>query len=100
MTQRTFGRWISGLRKAAGMSQRELAEKMGGTFDSVVVNELEHDRVDPRTGPICQALAQALSVDVQDILLSATDFGAQSELRKKEREETRSAMLAFRRERS
>jgi HTH-type transcriptional regulator, competence development regulator len=64
-----FGEHLRGLRKAAGLSQRELAQRAG--IDFTYLSKIENGRVDPPGESTMSALARALDTDAEDLLARA-----------------------------
>jgi HTH-type transcriptional regulator, competence development regulator len=69
MTSEAFGEHLRGLRKRAGLSQRELAQQAG--IDFTYLSKIENGRVDPPGEGTMRALASALSADPEDLLARA-----------------------------
>lgn len=67
-----FGNRLRQIRAAKGLSQRELAAKVGINF--TYLSKIENDRLDfsqsPSEATICK-LAQALEIDEEELLLLA-----------------------------
>ena len=64
----TFGRAISGARKARGMSQKELAGRVlkedgGGPISPQYLNDIEHDRRSPTSDHLIREFARLLDED-------------------------------------
>ena len=64
----TFGRAISGARKALGISQKELAarvmkEDRGGAISPQYLNDIEHDRRSPTSDHLIRQFARILDED-------------------------------------
>lgn len=57
----TFGRYISNARKTLGMSQKELAAKLG--ISPQYLNDIEQDRRQPSSDEMIQQLAKILNVE-------------------------------------
>jgi transcriptional regulator with XRE-family HTH domain len=64
-----FGEFLRGLRKSAGLSQRELAEQAG--IDFTYLSKIENARVEPPAETTLRALAQALATDPEELLARA-----------------------------
>ena len=64
-TEETFGRRLARLRKAAGLSQLQLAEHLGAT--QTLVSEYEHDRRRVHGERLSQ-IARRLHVSVDELL--------------------------------
>jgi transcriptional regulator with XRE-family HTH domain len=63
---RTFGAYISEVRKEKGLSQKQLAELVereeGGSISPQYLNDIEHDRRSPSSDHIIQQFARILKV--------------------------------------
>lgn len=62
----TFGQRLRELRKAKGLNQKELAEKVG--IDFTYLSKLENDRMSPPREKNILALAKALDADSDELL--------------------------------
>ncbi len=62
----TFGQRLRELRKAKGMNQKELADKVG--IDFTYLSKLENDRMSPPREKYIVALAKALEADSDELL--------------------------------
>jgi transcriptional regulator with XRE-family HTH domain len=60
-----FGPYLKSLRRRAGLTQLELAQKCG--LSGAYVNRLETQMADPPTRKVCYCLARALGVDGDEI---------------------------------
>ena len=69
MTVEEFGRHLRDLRKRAGLSQRELAQRAG--IDFTYLSKIENGRVDPPGEQTMRALAAALGADAETLLARA-----------------------------
>jgi len=69
VTSAAFGDHLRGLRKRAGLSQRELAQRAG--IDFTYLSKIENGRVDPPGEATMRALARALGADAEDLLARA-----------------------------
>ena len=69
MTTVGFGEYLRGLRKGAGLSQRELAERAG--IDFTYLSKIENARVEPPAETTLRALARALAADPEELLARA-----------------------------
>ena len=69
VTSTAFGDHLRGLRKQAGLSQRELAAQAG--IDFTYLSKIENGRVDPPGEATMRAIARALGVDAEDLLARA-----------------------------
>jgi len=63
---RTFGKYISEVRKERGLSQKQLAELIereeGGSISAQYLNDIEHDRRSPSSDHMIQQFARVLKV--------------------------------------
>jgi transcriptional regulator with XRE-family HTH domain len=64
--QETFGRMIRSLRKARGISQRDLAEKAG--IDFTYLSKIENDRMPPPAESTIRAMAEVLQSDADELI--------------------------------
>jgi transcriptional regulator with XRE-family HTH domain len=62
----TLGSFIAARREELGVSQRQLATRAG--VDSSVVSRLENDLFEQPTAPLLQRIADALTIDVGELL--------------------------------
>jgi len=62
----SFGRTIRALRKAGGISQRELAERAG--IDFTYLSKIENDRMPPPSESTIRAMAQVLQTDADELI--------------------------------
>lgn len=69
MAESGFGEYLRGLRKHAGLSQRELAQQ--ARIDFTYLSKIENSRVDPPGEATMRALALALGVDAEALLARA-----------------------------
>lgn len=69
MNATAFGDYLRGLRKQAGLSQRELAQRAG--IDFTYLSKIENSRVDPPGEQTMRALARTLGVDAETLLARA-----------------------------
>ena len=69
MTVEEFGRYLRELRKRAGLSQRDLAQRAG--IDFTYLSKIENGRVDPPGEQTMRALATALGADAETLLARA-----------------------------
>ena len=69
MTVASFGEHLRGLRKRAGLSQRELAARAG--IDFTYLSKIENGRVDPPGEATLRALAVALGAETEDLFARA-----------------------------
>ena len=96
----TFGRAISQARKALGLSQKLLAQKIfredGESISPQYLNDIEHDRRSPSSDRMVQQFAEVLGMDVDWLYYLAGKFPADLRERKLTQEEVAKAMVAFR----
>jgi HTH-type transcriptional regulator, competence development regulator len=69
MTVAEFGQHLRDLRKRAGLSQRDLAQRAG--IDFTYLSKIENGRVDPPGEDTMRALAMALGAEAEDLLARA-----------------------------
>lgn len=69
MATDAFGEHLRGLRKRAGLSQRELAQQAG--IDFTYLSKIENSRVDPPAEGTLRALASSLEADAEDLMARA-----------------------------
>ena len=69
MTAEAFGEYLRGLRKRAGLSQRDLAQRAG--IDFTYLSKIENGRVDPPAEETMRALAHAVGADADELLARA-----------------------------
>ncbi len=69
MTAEAFGEYLRGLRKRAGLSQRELAQRAG--IDFTYLSKIENGRVDPPAEETMRVLARAVGADADELLARA-----------------------------
>ena len=69
MMAASFGEYLRGLRKRAGLSQRELAARAG--IDFTYLSKIENGRVDPPAEETLRALARVLDADAEALLARA-----------------------------
>ena len=62
----TFGPKLRALRRAAGVSQRELAEKVGVDFS--YISKVENDRLPPPAAETIEKICQVLEVGTDELL--------------------------------
>jgi transcriptional regulator with XRE-family HTH domain len=76
----TFGQRVRELRKAKGLSQRELAERVSarlkeedgrGGFDFTYLSKIENDRTDPPSAAAVLQLAAELDADPDELMAMA-----------------------------
>ena len=98
----TFGATISASRREAGLSRHQLVERLnseteGERIDSLLLNDVEHDRVDPRPGNLLERLSVVLQLDEKMMRQLADKYGESRRLRTLERVQAQEAIFAFRR---
>jgi transcriptional regulator with XRE-family HTH domain len=64
-----FGDHLRGLRKQAGLSQRELAQR--AEIDFTYLSKIENSRVDPPGEETLRKLARGVGADAEDLLARA-----------------------------
>jgi len=62
----SFGAKLRSLRRAAGVSQRELAEKVGVDFS--YISKVENDRLPPPAADTIEKICQELEVGTDELL--------------------------------
>ncbi len=62
----SFGKTIRDLRKARGVSQRELAERAG--IDFTYLSKIENDRMPPPAERTIQSMAEILGADSDELI--------------------------------
>lgn len=75
----SFGRQISAARKAAALSQKELAarilkEENGAAISPQYLNDIEHDRRSPTSDHLIRQFAKVLGIDEGVLFLTAGKF--------------------------
>lgn len=65
----TFGRTLRDLRRASGLSQRRLAERVGVDFS--YISKLENDRLPPPASETISKIAEALGIAHTDLHAAA-----------------------------
>ena len=68
----TFGERVKELRKAQGVSQRELARRVG--IDFTYLSKIENDRMEPPSEGTIRRIAEALDASADDLLVWADRF--------------------------
>ena len=96
MDELTFGRWLNARRRERGFSREEFARR-AGFRDAFEVNDLEHDRIDPR--PLVDIIAATLGEDSEEVSKLASAYERNATVRSSARREIGETMLAFRRAR-
>ncbi len=64
-----FGERVRDLRKAQGVSQRDLAERSG--IDFTYLSKIENGRMEPPSEDVIRRIAQELSVDTDELIVLA-----------------------------
>ncbi len=85
----SFGRRIQALRRTRGLTQRQLAEKLG--IDFTYLSKLENSRGEPPGEATVRKLARELSADAEELLALAGKISV--ELREKAVEDPDFALL-------
>lgn len=67
---KTLGQFIRGQRMALGLTQEQLAERMGEGFRQAEISRLEHDRIEFPRRERLEAIAGALDVTLGDLLIA------------------------------
>ncbi len=68
----TFGERVKELRKARGVSQRDLAGRVG--IDFTYLSKIENDRMEPPSEDTIRRIAEALDASADDLLVLADRF--------------------------
>ncbi len=68
----TFGEKVRQARRSKGLSQEELAEKLGKSRRTVI--DWESDKALPRTRKVCEELAEVLGLNVSVLLSDDSAF--------------------------
>jgi transcriptional regulator with XRE-family HTH domain len=75
---KSFGQVVSGARRAAGMSQKELAGRIrkedGGSISPQYLNDLERDRRNPPAEAMLRQFAAVLGLDPEYLCFLAGQF--------------------------
>ena len=101
---RTFGTYISQMRKQQGISQKVLAEMIqreeGGTISPQYLNDIEHDRRGPPAPDFVAQLAEVLEVPIEVLQYYAGRLPAEAQRERQDPSHDRivAAYRAFRRE--
>jgi len=66
MAEAGFGEYLRGLRKSAGLSQRDLAARAG--IDFTYLSKIENGRVEPPAEETVLTLARVLGAEADDLL--------------------------------
>jgi transcriptional regulator with XRE-family HTH domain len=97
----SFGTRIARERIHKDLSQEELVEDFGkhvGPIDVSVLNDLEQDRIDPRSCPdLVKGLVRYFGLDREDIERLANAYDLAAHQRFSQEQQISSALLAFRR---
>lgn len=67
-----FGERVRELRKAQGMSQRELADRAG--IDFTYLSKIENGRMEPPSEQVIRRVAEELDADVDELIVLADKF--------------------------
>jgi transcriptional regulator with XRE-family HTH domain len=67
-----FGVRVRELRKAQGLSQRDLAERVG--IDFTYLSKIENGRMEPPSEEVIRRIAQELGADADELILLADKF--------------------------
>lgn len=67
--EETFGQKLRALRRAAGITQRELAERVGVDFS--YISKLENDRLSPPAADTVVEICKALDVTPDELLAAS-----------------------------
>lgn len=67
---KTLGQFIRGQRMALGLTQEQLAERVGDGFRQAEISRLENDRVEFPRRERLEAIADALDVTLGDLLIA------------------------------
>lgn len=74
----SFGRVIGEARKNAGLSQKELAERIlkedGGAISPQYLNDLEHDRRNPPSEHLIEQFAKVLGINADLLYYQAGEL--------------------------
>lgn len=98
----TFGRIIANARKAAGISQKDLALKVhkedGQVISPQYLNDIEHDRRNPPNEFIVEQLAKHLKLSTEYLTIAAGMLPSQllEDMKAAEPEHIQRAYRAFR----
>ena len=68
----TFGEQIKELRKAQGISQRDLAGQAG--IDFTYLSKIENNRMEPPSESVIRRIAEALEANADELLVLANKF--------------------------
>jgi transcriptional regulator with XRE-family HTH domain len=67
-----FGERVRELRKAQGMSQRELADRAG--IDFTYLSKIENGRMEPPSEQVIRRVAEELDADADELIVLADKF--------------------------
>lgn len=67
-----FGERVRELRKAQGMSQRELADRAG--IDFTYLSKIENGRMEPPSEQVIRSVAEELDADADELIVLADKF--------------------------
>lgn len=67
---KTLGQFIRGQRMALGLTQEQLAERVGDGMRQAEISRLEHDRIEFPRRERLEAIAAALDVTLGDLLIA------------------------------
>ena len=67
-----FGERVRELRKAQGMSQRELADRAG--IDFTYLSKIENGRMEPPSEQVIRSVAEELYADADELIVLADKF--------------------------
>jgi transcriptional regulator with XRE-family HTH domain len=67
--QQTFGEKLKEIRRLKGITQREVATKVGVDFS--YISKVENDRLPPPSSETIERICEALNVPVEDLLVLA-----------------------------
>jgi transcriptional regulator with XRE-family HTH domain len=67
-----FGERVRELRKAQGMSQRELADRAG--IDFTYLSKIENGRMEPPSEQVIRRVAEELDADADELFVLADKF--------------------------
>ena len=101
MANETFGSAIIAARKAKGLSQKELAERIvldGKAISPQYLNDIEHNLRHPPRGYLLEQFAKELDLDVDLLYFLAKQLPVGLDSNKVSEEQAIAAYRAFRRE--
>jgi transcriptional regulator with XRE-family HTH domain len=95
-----FGKIIATARKTAGLSQKDLAERIrkddGAPISPQYLNDIEHDRRNPPSGQLLDEFAAALGMDREYLMVMAGQVPEDLRDESAEPEQIVKAIRAFR----